>query len=104
MLYGMIVQSAVGTQAQQCSRGANSVQQQCLTITCAAGHVLPPLSCAPPPPSFSMCSWGRANTWEWAGGIGNSWRTYEVCGRVKMDTEWVGGWVRHWVWALGKAH
>jgi hypothetical protein len=70
MLYGMIVQSAVGTQAQQCSRGANSVQQQCLTITCAAGHVLPPLSCAPPPPQFQhvqlgSCQHMGVGWWHW---------------------------------------
>jgi hypothetical protein len=28
--------------------------------------------------SYSMCNWGRTNSWEWAVGVGNSWRTYQV--------------------------
>lgn len=24
---------------------------------------------------FSICEWGYENPWEWAGDVGNSWRT-----------------------------
>lgn len=34
-----------------------------------------------------MCSWGRVNTWEWARGVGNSWRTYEVCDGSRTDSD-----------------
>lgn len=36
--------------------------------------------------SYSMCNWGRTQSWTWARSVGNSWRTYQVCPALHAGT------------------